>query len=89
LEVEAPNSSSPENKESAANILAEMQKIIRQIYAAKEEAIKTALCTEVCPKCGLRPKTAEWVIPLIWGKPLIEKLNLVCDRGHEWYAGER
>jgi hypothetical protein len=77
-----------ESNKSNAELLAEMRKVIQEIYRRKEELCKMALTT-TCPACGLSVKKATWVISPIWGKPLIEKLLLVCDRWHEWYWGGR
>ena len=72
--------------EATKKILAEIQRVMREIHERKEMLAVQALEVETCEFCGLRPKVCHWVIQLIWGEPLVERLECVCDRGHHWYV---
>ena len=76
--------------ESTREILAEMQRVCREISEHREQLVYTALVHDNCPECGQRPRKVVWVIPLIprADKLLVERLLCTCDRGHSWYAGK-
>lgn len=69
------------------DLLKAYQYLMRQIQEGKDGLVKEVMNSEHCPRCTLPVKTAKWMIPLIIGEPLMERLLCICSEGHEWYAG--
>lgn len=79
--------SSAENSVSSdmEQYLVEMDKITGRIAEHKDRLIVEAL-RETCAMkgCTARVRTARWVVEM--GEiPMVERLVLMCDAGHEWY----
>jgi hypothetical protein len=66
------------------SILSAMDTVMRAISEQKEKLVREAT-QATCPMkgCECKVRTAKWVIEV--GVPLVERLALMCDAGHEWY----
>lgn len=75
----------PGDLDRMRGIMTEMSRIMAEIAERKEQLVREALLGE-CPMkgCTARVRTARWIVNLA-ASPLVERLNLTCDAGHEWY----
>jgi len=68
------------------SILSAMDKVMRAVSEHREKVVCETL-RETCPMkgCECVVRTAKWVIEADGRTPMVERLVLMCDAGHEWY----